>query len=167
MEHPNIKGGISKVKLRLIWPGKCRQSPLASLIRDYHQRIAKMVPCELVETGEAKGLAEKERQKILKTEANSIVKNIQAGYIICLSDQGEKMTTEEFKEFLEKLVFSSVKTINFIAGGFLGLDDSILARADKIISLSPMTFSHETIRLMLIEQLYRVLTMTRGLKYAK
>ena len=77
------------------------------------------------------------------------------------------MTTKGFKDFLEKLMLSSVKTVNFIVGGFLGLDDSILAKADKIISLSPMTFSHETIRLMLIEQLYRVITMTRGLKYAK
>ncbi|HDJ23321.1 MAG TPA: 23S rRNA (pseudouridine(1915)-N(3))-methyltransferase RlmH [Candidatus Aminicenantes bacterium] len=156
-----------KVKWRLIWPGKCRQPQLASLIHDYHQRITKMVPCELVESGEAKGVPEKEKQKVLKIEADNLAKNIRSGYIICLSDQGEEMTTKGFKDFLEKLMLSSVKTVNFIVGGFLGLDDSILAKADKIISLSPMTFSHETIRLMLIEQLYRVITMTRGLKYAK
>jgi|Deesub1362B_J571_1020462.scaffolds.fasta_scaffold00002_339 23S rRNA (pseudouridine1915-N3)-methyltransferase len=155
------------MKLRLIWPGKCRQPQLTLLIQQYWQRINRLVPCEIVETGEARGMPERERQKILKIEGEGIAKNIQGGYIICLSDQGHEMSSAELKDFLTRLFNSSVKTVNFIVGGFLGLDESILKKADKIISLSRMTFSHETVRLMLVEQLYRVLTMTQGLKYAK
>lgn len=155
------------MKLRLIWPGKCRQPQLAHLIQEYQQRINRYLSCEIVETGTAKGLSEREKQKILKIEGQSIAKNLQAGYIICLSDRGEEMSSEELRDFLTRLFNSSVKTVNFVVGGFLGLEKSVLQKADKVISLSRMTFSHETIRLMLVEQLYRAITMTQGLKYAK
>lgn len=162
-----LRGGVDLMKLRLIWPGKCRQPHLLYLLQQYQQRINRYFPCEIVETATAKGLSEREKQKILKIEGESIAKNLQPGYIICLSDQGEEMNSEEWRDFLARLFNSSVKTVNFVVGGFLGLEESILKQADKVISLSRMTFSHETIRLMLVEQLYRAITMIQGLKYAK
>jgi 23S rRNA (pseudouridine1915-N3)-methyltransferase len=77
------------------------------------------------------------------------------------------MNSAEFAQFLERLASSSSRVITFVAGGFLGLEKRILKRADFLLSLSQMTFSHESIRIMLLEQIYRSLMIMKGTQYAK
>ena len=77
------------------------------------------------------------------------------------------MNSDEFSRFLEKIAANSARTITFVVGGFLGLEERSAKKADFLLSLSKMTLSHELSRVMLLEQIYRSLSILKGRKYAK
>jgi 23S rRNA (pseudouridine1915-N3)-methyltransferase len=155
------------MKLKILWPGKTRNREIRDLQGFYLERINRIERCELVQTKAAKGIAEKFADRIKKIEALGLEKHLKDGYIICLFHGGREMNSAEFAQFLERLASSSSRAITFVAGGFLGLEKRILERADFLLSLSQMTFSHESIRIMLLEQIYRSLTIMKGTQYAK
>ena len=131
------------------------------------KKIGYNAKCELIETKEARGVSEKFSDRILEIEAQGFEKHIKDDYIICLSDRGKEMKSNEFARYIERIASQSGRVITFIVGGFLGLEKRILSRADHIISLSRMTFSHELSRIMLLEQIYRALSIIHGRQYAK
>lgn len=155
------------MKTRILWPGRTRNENLRSLQEYYVGRINQLEPCEVIETKTAKGISEKFADKILKIEASQLEKHFKNAYIICLSHEGKKMNSVELARFFKKLASSSTRVVTFVVGGFLGLEKRILERADVLLSLSPMTFSHELIRVMLLEQIYRALSIIKGRQYAK
>jgi len=155
------------MKLKVLWPGKIRNDAVRQLQEFYLNRINQLAQCEIVVTREAKGLLEKHAGRIKEIEARGLEKHIEDDYIICLFDKGKKMNSPEFSRFLKKAGESPARTVTFVAGGFLGLPERILNRADFLLSLSSMTFSHELIRIMLLEQIYRSLSIVNGRQYAK
>ncbi len=155
------------MKLKVLWPGKTRNRDFKGLQDAYLEKINKLDKCKLIETKEARGLTECEQNKILKIEAIGLEKHIKDDYIICLADRGKKMDSEEFAHFLEMKESNCPQGITFIVGGFLGLADRILKRANFLLSLSKMTFSHELTRIVLLEQIYRSLSIKHGRRYAK
>lgn len=155
------------MKLKILWPGKTRNKEIRNLQEFYIEKINRLERCEVIETKEARGIEEKFVRKIKKIEAKGLEKYFKDDYIICLSDKGKEMSSMEFARFLEKMASSSSQVITFVAGGFLGLEERILKRANFLLSLSKMTFSHELIRLLLLEQVYRTLTIMKGVHYAK
>ncbi len=155
------------MRIKIVWPGKTRDQNIKDLQGSYLEKINKLERCELIETKEARGLAERMEKKILEIEANGFEKHMKDDYIICLFDKGKEMHSEEFAHFLQEKKANSVHTITFIVGGFLGLTDGILKRAHFLLSLSKMTFSHELTRVVLLEQIYRSLTIMHGRQYAK
>lgn len=130
-------------------------------------RINRLETCELIRTKEAKGIPEKFADRIREIEAAGLEEHIKNDYLIGLTDKGKEMSSIEFARFLEKIAASSTRIVTFVIGGFLGLEERILRRADFLLSLSRMTFSHELSRVMLLEQIYRSLTIMKGRKYAK
>ena len=77
------------------------------------------------------------------------------------------MTSAEFARFLERAAAGSARTVAFVVGGFLGIDPGLMGRADARISLSRMTLSHELCRIVLMEQIYRSISILKGRQYAK
>lgn len=126
-----------------------------------------MEKCEIIETKTAKSLPEKFAQKIKEIEASELEKHFKNDYIICLFHEGKEMSSVELARFLKNLSASSARAITFVVGGFLGLEERILKKADILLSLSQMTFSHELSRIMLLEQIYRSLMIIKGRQYAK
>jgi 23S rRNA (pseudouridine1915-N3)-methyltransferase len=155
------------MKLKVVWPGKTRNKSLNDLQRVYLEKINRLENCSLIETKEARGFTDKYGQKIRGIEANALEKHLKDDYIVCLFDRGKEMNSEEFARFLEQTGSSAAPCITFVVGGFLGLADRILKRADLLLSLSKMTFSHELTRVVLLEQIYRSLTIMKGRNYAK
>ena len=155
------------MKLKIVWPGKTRNKSLKDLQGVYLEKINRLENCTLIETREARSLADKQVQKIRGIEADALEKHIKDDYIICLFDRGKEMNSEEFARFLEETGSSAARCITFVVGGFLGLAERILKRADLLLSLSKMTFSHELTRIILLEQIYRSLTIMKGRHYAK
>ena len=155
------------MKLKIVWPGKTRNKSLKDLQGVYLEKINRLENCTLIETREAWSLADKQVQKIRGIEADALEKHIKDDYIICLFDRGKEMNSEEFARFLEETGSSAARCITFVVGGFLGLAERILKRADLLLSLSKMTFSHELTRIILLEQIYRSLTIMKGRHYAK
>ena len=155
------------MRLNVLWPGRTRNPEFRSLEEDYLGRIGRLAPCRLIVTREARGIPESRPDRILKFEAEGLEKHIKDDYIICLIDKGREMNSRDFARFLQQREASSGRPLAFIVGGFLGLADSLLAKADLQLSLSRMTFSHELCRLVLLEQIYRSLTILQGRSYAK
>ena len=153
--------------IRLPWPGKTKNAGLRDLLPLCQAKIRRLIPFEVVETPEARGVAERFEEKILEIEARGLEKRLKDDYIVCLFDKGQHMSSVELARFFEKLSAGSVRTVTFIVGGFLGLAPRILDRAALRLSLSKMTFSHEMCRVMLMEQIYRSLSISRGRAYAK
>jgi 23S rRNA (pseudouridine1915-N3)-methyltransferase len=155
------------MRIKVLWPGKTRNVDIKNLQDYYLRRINQIESCELIETREVKGLAEKEEERIKEIEAKGLEKHFKDDYIICLFHGGKEMNSEEFARLLERTSISSARAVTFVVGGFLGLAERVLERADMLLSLSKMTFSHELSRLLVLEQIYRSLTIVQGKQYAK
>ncbi|MFC2160672.1 23S rRNA (pseudouridine(1915)-N(3))-methyltransferase RlmH [Acidobacteriota bacterium] len=155
------------MKLKILWPGRTRNGDIKIIQDDFLKKIRRLSKCDLIETKEARGIDEKDEKKIMEIEAQGLEKYFGNDYILCLSDKGKEMSSEKFAKFLEKRTSHSARTSTFVVGGFLGLDNRIIQKADFLLSLSKMTFSHELIRLILLEQIYRSLTIMKGQHYAK
>jgi 23S rRNA (pseudouridine1915-N3)-methyltransferase len=158
--------GVS-MKLKILWPGRTKNKELRGLQDFYLARIQKLVPCQLIETPEARGLEERFSQKILEREARGLEKHFKDDYIVCLFDEGKEMTSGDLARFFERCSTGSVRAVTFVVGGFLGVARRVLDKADLRLSLSKMTFSHELCRAMLLEQIYRALSIMKGRPYAK
>jgi 23S rRNA (pseudouridine1915-N3)-methyltransferase len=155
------------MRIRILWPGKTQNKDIRKLQEFYLGRISQLEKCEIIETKAAKGLPEKFAQKIKEVEAFELEKQFKNDYIICLFHEGKEMSSVELARFLKKCSASSARAIAFVVGGFLGLEERILKKADTLLSLSQMTFSHELSRIMLLEQIYRSLMIIKGRQYAK
>jgi len=154
------------MRLRFVWPGRTRNREWRLLQEFYLDRIRRIEPCELIETKEARGLKDREVTKIKELEAKGFAKHLRDDYIICLSEKGKAMSSEDFAGLLGRLA-DMPRPVTFIVGGFAGLAPRILGRASLLLSLSRMTFSHELSRVALLEQVYRALTIQKGMHYAK
>jgi 23S rRNA (pseudouridine1915-N3)-methyltransferase len=155
------------MRLIFLWPGKTKSPELKALQEYYAARIGKLASLEIVETREARGVEERHADKVKEMEARGLEKHLKGVYSICLLDQGKEMTSQEFARFLRFRAEDAARPPAFVVGGFLGLADRVTEAADLRLSLSRLTFSHELSRVVLLEQVYRALTIIRGRHYAK
>jgi len=155
------------MRLRFLWPGRTKGPEFRGLQAFYETRLRSLAACEVIETREARGLEEKHAGKIKDIEARGLEKHLEGSYVICLDDRGKEMTSDELAAFLRRRATDPGKPLAFVVGGFLGLADRIVEKADMRLALSRLTFSHELARVMLLEQVYRALTVIGGRHYAK
>ena len=155
------------MRLIFLWPGKTKSPELRGLQDFFAARIRGFAACDIIATREARGLEEKFADKIKDLEAGGLEKHLGGAYVISLEDKGKEMTSHEFARFLRGRERDSGKPLAFVVGGFLGLADRIVEKADMRLSLSRMTFSHELARIILLEQVYRALATIGGRQYAK
>ena len=155
------------MRLKFLWPGKTKSPELRGLQGFYEARIRALAVIDVIETREARGLEEKHAGKIMDLEARGLEKHLEGAYVICLDARGKETTSDEFARFLRGREKDSGKPLAFVVGGFLGLAERIMERADITLSLSRMTFPHEIARVLLLEQVYRALTVVGGRHYAK
>ncbi|MCX6559520.1 MAG: 23S rRNA (pseudouridine(1915)-N(3))-methyltransferase RlmH [Candidatus Aminicenantes bacterium] len=155
------------MQIKLLWPGRAKLPGIPELQAHYLKRITDLMPTRLIETSAAKGLDEKAAKKILEIEAAGLEKQIKDDYIVTLFDRGREMSSPELARFFEGRAVAGTRSVAFLVGGFLGLAPRLLERADLCLSLSRMTYSHELCRLVLMEQIFRALSLMKGRPYAK
>lgn len=105
--------------------------------------------------------------EIRKKEGQLLQKEFAKGVHVALADKGRKTDTPAFAKTIETFQVTGRGTVNFIIGGPHGLDDAVLDKADYVLSLSSLTFSHQLVRLILLEQLYRAFSILHGTDYHK
>ncbi|MBQ8863740.1 MAG: 23S rRNA (pseudouridine(1915)-N(3))-methyltransferase RlmH [Rikenellaceae bacterium] len=146
--------------------GKTDSAQVAELTRMYAGRISrylKFTVTELPDVRNAKNLSE-ESQK--RAEGEMILRQLSSDdYVVLLDDKGVQPTSLEFAAWMQKRMNSGVKRVVFVVGGPYGFSKDVYARAAEKISLSRMTFSHQIIRPIFTEQLYRAFTILRGEPY--
>lgn len=146
--------------------GKTRERFIQEGIGKYTRYLRPYADIEIKELKEEKIQDLKDAPFIRKKEAERIFKAIPKNvFFAALDERGQEFTSHEFASFINGLLESGVREIAFIIGGALGLDESILQKANKSIALSRWTVTHEMARLLLIEQLYRAFTIIKGKTY--
>jgi len=153
------------MKTLLILVGKTNDRHFEAGIGDYCSRIRRYMPFDIVtlpELKNTKSLPEKEQKK---READLILQKIQNGDdVVLLDERGSEMTSTAFAGWLERKQQAGRRLV-FVIGGPYGFDPSVYDRSDSKISLSKMTFSHQMVRLIFTEQLYRACTIIKGEPY--
>ena len=145
--------------------GKTVDARLASLIDDYQQRLKHYVPFELVVLPDIKNAKSLSEEQIKTAEGNQVLTWLQPGFnLVLLDEHGQEFRSVEYAQWLQKKM-SSGQDLVLLIGGPYGFSKEVYARANGKISFSQMTFSHQMIRLMATEQLYRAMTILRGEPY--
>jgi len=146
--------------------GKTRERFIHDGIRKYMRYLNPYVDLEIKELKEEKIHDLKDAPLIRKKEAERILKAMPKNvFIAALDEHGQSFTSHEFAAVINGLLESGLKEIAFVIGGAMGLDESILKKANKNIALSQWTMTHEMSRLVLLEQLYRAFTIIKGKTY--
>lgn len=154
------------MKTELILTGKTDASYLREGISSYEERLRFYTTYTKKELPDIKYASSLSKEQIKEREGDNILKQItNADYVILLDERGDKLTSEEFAGRVERWNLKGVKKVIFIIGGAYGFSESLYKRADERISLSCMTFSHQMVRLIFLEQLYRAYTIVKGEPY--
>jgi 23S rRNA (pseudouridine1915-N3)-methyltransferase len=153
------------MKITLLVIGKTADARLQSLIEDYQQRLKHYVPFEFVIIPDIKNAKALTRDQLKTAEGEAILRFVTPAMDVLLFDEhGREFRSIGYADFLQKKM-SSGKDLTLVIGGAYGFSEAVYARANGKISLSQMTFSHQMIRLMAIEQIYRAMTILRGEPY--
>ena len=147
------------MKITIITVGKVKESYFRGAIEEYSKRLSKYCKLDIVEVADEKTpdkASETEEEQIKAKEAERIMKYVRDdAYVIALAIEGKQLDSVELADKMETLGVQGKSHIQFIIGGSLGLHTSVLSRADYKLSFSKMTFPHQLMRVILLEQIYR------------
>lgn len=157
------------MKIRIVAAGKLKEKYLREGVAEYEKRLAPFASVELRETREeymVENPSEAQRQQTLAKEGERLLRLVpEKSYLIVLDVKGKLLSSEALAEELASLALQGQSDLTFLIGGAFGLSEAVRERADLRISFSPMTFTHQMVRLLLYEQIYRAFKINRGEKY--
>lgn len=147
---------------RIIWVGKTKDKRWLALQEEYLRRLSHFVRVEIDEVRESSSQGGKE------TEGKRILEKLNQSSFVCVLDvTGKPMSSTELSAVIGNWQVRGVKEVALVIGGAEGITNAVADRADLMLSLSFMTFTHEMSRVILLEQLYRAFTIIRGFPYQK
>ena len=153
------------MRITLLVVGKTTDPRLQSLIEDYQQRLKHYIPFEFVVVPDIKNAKTLSQEQLKSAEGQAILSFLTPAMDVMLLDEhGREIRSIEYADFLQKKMGSG-RDLTLVIGGAYGFSKEVYNRANGKISLSQMTFSHQMIRLMAIEQIYRAMTILRGEPY--
>jgi 23S rRNA (pseudouridine1915-N3)-methyltransferase len=154
------------MKIALLQVGKTTEKYLNEGISAYDERIRKYVPFEILTIPDMRNTRNMPAAEQKSKEGEKLLKALKDDdYIVLLDEKGKELSTIDFSSWLGRTMMLQKKRIVFIIGGPWGVSDNILRRADFNFSLSRLTFSHQIVRLLFMEQLYRAFTVIKGEPY--
>lgn len=154
------------MKVKFICIGKTGKSFLEEGENEYLKRLKHYIPVERIEIPDLKNAKKLTFEQIKEQEGKEILAKVQAGdHLILLDERGDFYSSVQFSTFLQQKFNSGGKAIAFVVGGAYGFSDEVYQAATGKISLSKMTFSHQMVRMIFFEQLYRAMTILRGEPY--
>lgn len=159
------------MKITILCVGKIKESFYRQAIDEYSKRLSKYCKFEVVEVADEKTpdkASETLEMQIKEKEADRILDKIKEdAYVFTLEIKGKRFTSEGFADCIQNVTVRGKSHLVFIIGGSLGLHDKVLRRSDQAISFSDMTFPHQLMRVILLEQIYRCYRILNGEPYHK
>ena len=159
------------MKITLITVGKIKEKYLRDAIAEYSKRLSRYCKLEILEVADEKtpdGASEIVEENIREKEGERILKLIKEdAYVITLEISGKMLTSEELADRIETLGIQGKSHLVFVIGGSIGLGREVLRRSDYALSFSKMTFPHQLMRVILLEQIYRSYRIINGEPYHK
>lgn len=154
------------MKIVVVQVGKTDADYIAKGISYYESRTSKMIPFETITIADLKNRAALSQTEQKKEEGARILAAVKPGdHLILLDERGEQRDSIGFAELIESIMNMGVKRILFVIGGPYGFSEELYSAASRKISLSKMTFSHQMVRLLFAEQLFRAFTLIKGIPY--
>lgn len=157
------------MKITIVAAGKIKEKYLTIGIAEFMKRLTPFAKLQIVEISEEKMLdnpSPAEKAKTLAVEGERLLRQVpQGSYLIVLDVFGKQLSSEELATNIEQLGIKGISNITFLIGGAFGLSPEVRAAADLKLSFSKMTFTHQMVRLLLVEQIYRAFKISRGEKY--
>lgn len=154
------------MKIKLIVVGKTVDDYLKKGIQLYVNRIGFYAKFEMIEIPELKGVKSISFNEIKDMEGDLIMRQVDTtDNVVLLDEKGDSLRSLEFAEFVNKKMVSGIKNLIFIVGGAYGFSDKLYKRSNGSLSLSKMTFSHQMVRLIFAEQLYRAFSILKNEPY--
>lgn len=153
------------MKTTLLVVGKTLGSELPQMIETYMLRLKHYIPFDIQvipDLKNTKSLSEAQQKEL---EGDAILRAVGQSYVVLLDEHGKEYRSVDFAQQLQSWLNNSSRGLTFVVGGAYGFSQAVYQRADAMISLSRMTFSHQMIRLLFVEQLYRSMTILRGEPY--
>lgn len=159
------------MNITIISVGKTREKYLREAVGEYAKRLSKYCKLSFSEVSDQKApetLSCKEEKQIKEREGTDILKRIKDAHtVIALDLGGEQLSSEELSQKIDRLALSGKSDLVFVIGGSLGLSEAVLARADFTLSFSRMTFPHQLMKVILLEQIYRAFRISKNEPYHK
>ncbi|MGM0375580.1 MAG: 23S rRNA (pseudouridine(1915)-N(3))-methyltransferase RlmH [Bacteroidota bacterium] len=154
------------MKIRLIMTGKTSDKWLKEGIEQYFSRISRYLPFDVKVIPDLKNAGKMSAEAVKQQEGEAILKTIDnSDRLVLLDENGKMFSSRDFAGFIEKQMISGCRHLVFVIGGAWGVSEEVDRRADQKVSLSPMTFSHQMVRLVFAEQLYRGLSIINNEPY--
>ncbi|MCL1943997.1 MAG: 23S rRNA (pseudouridine(1915)-N(3))-methyltransferase RlmH [Candidatus Azobacteroides sp.] len=154
------------MKVTLLVVGKTTERYFIDAVDEYTTRLKHYLPFDLTVIPDVKNAKNLNSDQLKEKEGTEILNYLEPGdYIILLDEHGKEFTSLKFAAHMEKRMAGSGKRIVFVIGGAYGFSQKVYEKAHDKISLSKMTFSHQMIRLIFTEQLYRAMTILKGQAY--
>ncbi|MDD4834558.1 MAG: 23S rRNA (pseudouridine(1915)-N(3))-methyltransferase RlmH [Lutispora sp.] len=159
------------MNITIIGVGKLKEKYLKEAVSEYSKRLSKYCKLDIIEVPDEKApesMSAAEEAAVKDKEGQAILKHVKSdSYVIALVIEGKMLTSEAFADFINELGIKGKSNIAFIVGGSLGLSGEVIKRADYKLSFSPMTFPHQLMRVILLEQIYRGYRIIKGEPYHK
>lgn len=159
------------MKITLVTVGKIKEKFFTDAIEEYKKRLSRYCRLEILQVADEKTpdkASEAEERQIKEREGERILAQIRDGaFVIALAIEGQMLSSEQLAAKIEKLGIGGQSQIVFVIGGSLGLSEAVMRRADYALSFSPMTFPHQLMRVILLEQIYRSYRIISGEPYHK
>ena len=159
------------MKITLITVGKIKEKYFTDAIAEYAKRLSRYCKLEIIEVADEKtpdGASEALENQIKEKEGERILSKVpDSAYVIALAIEGKQLSSEELDDKMEKWNVSGISHLVFIIGGSLGLTPKVLNRSDYKLSFSKMTFPHQLMRVVLLEQIYRSFRIRNNEPYHK
>ena len=157
------------MKISIVTAGKIKEKYLREGIEEFTKRLKPFTQIEFIEINEEKmkdNPSPAEKIATLNAEGQRLLKKVpENSYLIVLDVIGKAISSEELSQKIDTLTLNGKSHLTFLIGGAFGLSEEIRKRADERISFSKMTFTHQMIRLLLVEQIYRAFKISRNEKY--
>lgn len=153
------------MKVKLILVGKTSERYIEEGFKDFQNRLKHYCDFELTVIKDLPGRAKMGVDELKRREGKLILDQIQEGTTFLLDENGKQLGSVEFAKLIQNETDLNTKTINFVIGGAYGFSEEVYAKKFRKLSWSKMTFTHQMIRLLFVEQLYRAFTINKGEKY--
>ena len=154
------------MKIQLMVTGRTRDEALRSLTDKYTARVQRYVPFEIIELPDVRTTRATTEASQKLSEGIQMLKQIHpSDFVMLLDERGKQMTSREFSTFIDRKMSTLPRNLIFVVGGPYGFSEEVRQRADALLGLSAMTFSHEMVRPFFVEQIYRAMNILRGEPY--
>ncbi len=155
------------MKIEILFLGKTREKFLSDGINEYKKRLSHYTNIS-IKVLKNKGGQHGNDTLIKEREGKLLLSNVvKSSLVVALDSAGKQVSSEEIRGLIDRWEMQGIRVVTFLIGGPVGLSEEVIKKANMVLSMSRLTFTHDTARMLLLEQLYRGYTIKRGEKYHK